>query len=139
MQTARLELMSIPVQLDDLAATIDEYGAGYLLTTRAGQVKAVTVQPTLTGGTLTLPGSRGSIANLAENPAATLLFPPPQPHGYTLLIDGTAAAGAGGADAGITFTPATAVLHRPAAHSDGPAAPASAGEQTGCENDCRPV
>lgn len=127
--------MSIPVQLNDLAATLGEYGAGYLLTSSAGQVKAVTVEPTMAAGVLELPGSRGSAANLAQNPAATLLFPPSQPQGYTLLVDGSAA---GDGDT-ITFTPQTAVLHRPAAHSDGPPAPAAAGKQTGCENDCRPV
>lgn len=127
--------MSIPVELDDLATTLAEYGAGYLLTSRGGQVKAVTVEPAMVDGVVELPGSRGSAANLAENPTATLLFPPVEPKGYTLLIDGAASA----AESGISFRPDAAVLHRPADHSDGPPAPAAAGDQTGCENDCRPV
>ena len=127
--------MSIPVRVEDLAATLTEYGAGYLLTSDGGRVKAVTVDATLTDGVVLLPGSRGSAANLAGNPSATLLFPPAQPRGYTLLVDGTAE---GDGDT-IRFTPSTAVLHRPAAHADGPPPPASAGGQTGCGNDCRPV
>lgn len=127
--------MSIPVSMEDLKATLAEYGAGYLLTTGASRVKAVTVDAHLSEGVLHLPGSRGSAANLAQNPEATLLFPPIEPRGYTLLIDGS---GEGGEDA-IRFTPATAVLHRPASHADGPPAPGAAGDQTGCGNDCRPV
>ena len=128
--------MSIPVELGRLAETLRAFGSGYLLTSGGGQMKAVTVDPgTSDDGVLELPGSRGSVANLAENPAATLLFPPLQPKGYTLLVDGSA----DGDGETIRFTPATAVLHRPASHSDGPAAPEAAGEQTGCGNDCRPV
>ncbi|UAL30619.1 pyridoxamine 5'-phosphate oxidase [Nocardioides rotundus] len=128
--------MSIPVELGRLAETLRSFGSGYLLTSGGGQVKAVTVDPrAFEGAVLELPGSRGSLANLAENPAATLLFPPLKPKGYTLLVDGSAE----GDGEAIRFTPATAVLHRPASHSDGPPAPEAAGEQTGCGNDCRPV
>ena len=108
--------MSIPVELEQLATTLRDFGAGYLLTSDAGRVKAVTVDPTTyADGVLDLPGSKGSAANLVKNPAATLLFPPQRPRGYTLLVDGTAE----GDSQAIRFTPATAVLHRPAAHADG--------------------
>ena len=33
------------------------------------------------------------MANLAANPAVTLVFPPLEHRGYTLLVDGTAARG----------------------------------------------
>jgi hypothetical protein len=112
--------MSIPVAVGDLAKALADFGAGYLLTTSGdGRVKAVTVEPVLTDGELVVvaPG-RGTSANVDTNPAATLLFPPLAPRGFTLLIDGTAQLE--GDD--VRITPATAVLHRPAAHADGPPA-----------------
>ena len=122
--------MSILVDLDRLADTLEEYGAGYLVTVSPdGRAKVVTVDAAYDAGTLRLPPSRGSAANLAANDAATLAFPPPAPRGYTLLVDGTAAVDA----EGIIFSPVAAVLHRPADHADGPPPP------DGCGNDCRPV
>ena len=50
--------MSIPVELEQLATTLRDFGAGYLLTSDAGRVKAVTVDPTTDAdGVLDLPGS----------------------------------------------------------------------------------
>ena len=125
--------MSIPVEIEKLAEALADRGAGYLLTASAdGGVKAVSIDPSLAGGVLRCPPSRGSARNLADRPAATLLFPPTEPGGHTLLVDGTATAD----DEGITFTPGTAVLHRradPASGADGPAAPG------GCGHDCAPV
>lgn len=116
----------------DLSEPLAERGPGYLLTASAdGQVKAVTVEPELRDGVLHCPFSAGSARNLEAHASATLLFPPPVARGYTLLIDGTAAATADG----IVFTPASAVLHRPAAHADGPVADTG----DGCGHDCAPV
>ncbi|GAA1476578.1 hypothetical protein GCM10009623_10240 [Nocardioides aestuarii] len=122
--------MSIPVEISALDDALADRGPGYLLTAGAdGRVKAVTVEPTLADGVLRCQPSRGSAGNLAANPTATLLFPPPVARGYTLLVDGTATA----SDDDIVFTPATAVLHRPAHHADGPV------EGDGCGHDCAPV
>jgi hypothetical protein len=129
--------MSIPVEVAELARALEDFGAGYLLTTTGGAVKVVTVDPTVTDGVVLVaaPG-KGTVANLAENAAVTLVFPPREPKGFTLLVDGT------GEVAGddVRVTPATAVLHRPGSHADGPAPPPSAGDQTdSCGNDCAPV
>ena len=122
--------MSIPVPLDRLAETLTGYPVGYLLTSGAdGRVKAVTVEPELSDGLLRCGQSRGSAANVAERPVATLLLPPTEARGYTLLVDGAAEA----TDDGIALRPDSAVLHRPASHADGPV-PAE-----GCGNDCAPV
>jgi hypothetical protein len=122
--------MSIPVEVADLAKALEAFGAGYLLTNRAGAVKVVTVEPTVTDGVVLVNGpGRGTLANLAENAAVTLVFPPREPRGFTLLVDGTAEV----AGDNVRVTPATAVLHRPASHADGPPAP------DGCGNDCAPV
>ena len=123
--------MSIPVDVADLARALAEYGAGYLLTTTpAGTVKVVTVEPTVADGAVLVeaPG-QGTVANLSRNPAVTLVFPPLEPRGFTLLVDGTA--DVAGDD--VRVTPTGAVLHRPASHADGPPAP------DGCGHDCAPV
>lgn len=123
--------MSIPVEVGDLAKALEGFGAGYLLTV-AGQatVKVVTVEPTIVDGVVLVqsPG-QGTVANLAGNGAVTLVFPPPQPRGFTLLVDGTGEV----AGEDVRVTPTGAVLHRPASHADGPPAP------DGCGNDCAPV
>jgi hypothetical protein len=112
--------MSIPVDVADLARALEDFGAGYLLSTAGdGRVKAVSVESEVVDGVLVItdPG-RGSAANIAANPTVTLLFPPREPRGFTLLVDGTAEA----TEQQARVTPATAVLHRPAAHADGPPA-----------------
>jgi len=129
--------MSIPVEVSDLARAFEDFGAGYLLTTTGETVKVVTVDPTVTDGVVLVdePG-KGTIANLAANPAITLVFPPLQPKGFTLLVDGTAEV----SGARVRVSPTRAVLHRPVRHADGPPPPASAGDQTdSCANDCAPL
>jgi len=123
--------MSIPVEVADLAKALEGFGAGYLLTTSSeATVKVVTVEPTVTDGVVLVEGpGRGTVANLTGNTAVTLVFPPPEPKGFSLLVDGTAEVR--GDD--VRVTPTGAVLHRPASHADGPPAP------DGCGNDCAPV
>lgn len=126
--------MSIPVDPSELAGALADHGFGYLLTVSdEGRVKAVTVEPTATAEELVIPGvSKGSARNIAGNPQVTVLLPPREHHGFTLIVDGTA----GVVGDTIRVTPQTAVLHRPASHADGPLPDASA---DACGNDCRPV
>lgn len=122
--------MSIPVEIGDLEKALQGFGSGYLLTTSSDRVKVVTVDPELPEiGLLVRAPGNGTLANLAENPTVTLVFPPREAQGYTLLIDGTGTAD--GDD--VRVEPASAVLHRPAAHADGPLQP------DGCGHDCAPV
>lgn len=131
--------MSIPVDVADLARALGDFGAGYLLSTSAdGRVKAVTIEPRVVDGALLVTGpGRGSCANVTVQPTVTALFPPLEPRGFTLLVDGTAEVV--GED--LRLTPTSAVLHRPASHSDGPAAPGAGGHAGGhdCGHDCAPV
>jgi hypothetical protein len=129
--------MSIPVELGDLATALHDFGSGYLLTTAGDAVKVVTVDPTVRDGVLLVAGpGKGTLANLADNAVVTLVFPPLEPKGFTLLVDGTGEVE--GED--VRVTPSAAVLHRPGSHADGPPPPPSAGEQTdGCANECAPV
>lgn len=107
--------MSIPVDLADLARTLEEYGSGYLLSTAGESVKAVSAEPVLRDGALVVEGpGRGSLRNVSANAAVTVLLPPREERGYTLLVDGTAVVV--GED--VRVTPGHAVLHRPADHAD---------------------
>jgi hypothetical protein len=102
--------MSVVVGLGELPGKLKEFDRGYLLTSRDGLVKAVSVRAVAEDGMLLVatPG-RGSVANVGTNPAVTLLFPPLESPGMTLLVDGAAAAR--GED--LQIEPTGAVLHKP--------------------------
>lgn len=124
--------MSIPVDLADLARTLGEYGPGYLLSTAGGRVKAVSAEPVLRDGVVVVGGpGGGSLRNVAANATVTLLFPPREERGYTLLVDGTATVH--GDD--VHVQPGHAVLHRPADHAGPDHAPGG----SACGHDCHPV
>lgn len=101
--------MSVVVDLTEIPDRLREFDRGYLLTSHDGLVKAVSVRAVAEDGTLLVatPG-RGSVANVGTNPAVTLLFPPLESSGMTLLVDGTGAA----EDDHVRVTPTGAVLHK---------------------------
>ena len=123
--------MSVPVDLAELGGVVADAGSGYLLSTSSPSIKVVTIDPVVEpDGRLRVVGpGRGTLANLAANPVVSLVFPPREHHGYTLIVD--AEAQAEGDD--VLVTPTAAVLHRPASHADA----AVAGD--GCGHDCAPV
>lgn len=112
--------MSIPVAIDDLAATLTRFDAAFLLstdpTTTPARVKVVSVRPHLSEGLLVLdaPG-RGSLANAGANDAVTLLWPPRAPDDFSLIVDGTAVV----VEQTMHVRPTGAVLHRPAGTGPG--------------------
>ncbi len=128
--------MSIPVDVAELVRALQDFGSGYLLTVdTSGAVKVVTVDPVVEDGILLVRGpGRGTLANLARSATVTLAFPPREPRGFTLLVDG--AGEVDGED--LRVTPSGAVLHRPRAHADGPPPPGG-GDAEACGNDCAPV
>lgn len=121
--------MSIKVDPDGLAAAVADFGSAHVLSTSGTQVRTVCADVSLTDGVFHIPWSKTTAKNIAANPVVTLLFAPTEHHGYSLIVDGSAQ------DTGeeLLVTPINAVLHRPAAHSDGPIAPG------GCEHDCRHI
>jgi hypothetical protein len=122
--------MSVKVDLAKLADTMADYGFAYLLTVSDDQrAHAVAVQPVIREQALAL-GSLGNrtLANLGARPEVTLLFPPREQGGYSLIVDGRAST-----DGGDTrVVPGHAVLHRPADHATVPT-------DSSCGNDCLPV
>lgn len=133
--------MSIPVPLDELEQQLAGYGVAYLLTVgESHRPHAVAVRPMLAGGRLSVPGpGRRTTANVLARPDVTVLWPPVEPGGYTLILDGHADASAvdpqsGGGD--LQVRPSHAVLHRPADRAEAGTTPATGSE---CGNDCVPL
>ncbi|HET7721035.1 MAG TPA: pyridoxamine 5'-phosphate oxidase family protein [Acidimicrobiales bacterium] len=120
--------MSVPVDLDDLAARLAEHRFAYLVTVgddRRAHVVAAT--PVLEGGHLVIGGlGRHSTANAAANAGVTLVWPPVTDGGYSLIVDGTAAVTG---EATVAVVPAKAILHRPAPGPEG----------SRCGSDCLPI
>lgn len=114
-----------------LSEVVGEYSFAYLMTVTAqGQAHAVAVQPVLQDGSLQLSGvgtrTRG---NIAERPQVSLVWPPRDFDGYSLIVNGEAAEHG----SHVSVVPTRAVLHRPhdhEAHREG---------GTGCGSDCMPL
>jgi hypothetical protein len=124
------DLMSVKVDLDQLAGALVDFTFAYLITVDHGyHAHTVAVEPVLTDGILdvgTVGG--GTRKNLALHNNVTLVWPPRDPGGYSLIVDGTGHA----TDTSLRIVPSRAVLHRKAA----PDSPATA---TGGLHDCVPL
>jgi len=127
------------VDFKRLAAALTDYPFAYLITVDDDyRVHTVTVEPTLRDlpesakgpGALLDVGLIGgrTRANLAQRRDVTLLWPPPEPGGYSLIVDGHAEISEDGADSvRCGVVPTRALLHREA---DSPSA------AKGCLHDC---
>lgn len=118
--------MSIEVRPDALAETIEGFAVAYLLTLGERPRPHVgAVGATVADGVVRVSDvGRTALRDVAGHDAVTLLWPPPEPGGYTLIVDGTASVIGDRVD----VTPVRAVLHRPAPavqHGDG-----------SCSSDC---
>ena len=104
--------MSISVPLEELADEVSKRGPGYLLTTAEGsRPHVVHLQFAVDGSELRADVGRSAVRNIGMQPAVTLLWPPDEDGGYSLIVDGTAMV-EGEATAVVAAT--GAVLHRPA-------------------------
>ena len=129
------------VDVKRLAAALTDYPFGYLITVDDGyRVHAVTVEPELRDvpdgpdgpGAILDVGLVGGHTreNLAHRSEVTLLWPPPEPGGYSLIVDGRAEATDSDSEtARIGVVPTRALLHREA----DPDSPEAA---KGCLHDC---
>jgi hypothetical protein len=107
--------VSIPVALDELAAAIERFGTTpYLLTASPeGRPRVVSVAPTWRGGVLMCGAGRRTAANVALQPAVSLVWPPDTVGDHTLIVDADATV-----DGDVlVVTPRNAVLHRAADHT----------------------
>ncbi len=109
--------MSLKVELGELASTLEPYGFAYLVTVGdGGRAHVLAVTPVLGDGGLVVGGvGRHSQENATERPDVTLVWPPAEPGGFSLLVDGAATVDG----ETITVAPTKAVLHRPAPGPDG--------------------
>jgi hypothetical protein len=106
--------MSIPVPLSELAGTMARFGsAPYLLTVgpdATPHAASVTVEWSPEGRLLAGAGRR-TAANLRTNDALALLWPPPSPGDYSLIVDGTGVIREEGPHLVVVIQPTNAVLH----------------------------
>lgn len=112
--------MTIPVTLDQLASTLTAFDHAYVITLRGADefVKVVTVDPVVRDDRLVITtGHRSILANVEADPRVTLVWPPREYHGFSLIVDGH------GSVAGDELVVAIdhGILHRPHEHDDGPA------------------
>jgi hypothetical protein len=121
--------MSVKVDLDQLAAALADFTFAYLITVGDDyRAHSVAVDPVFTEGVLDVgPVGRRTRTNAETHPDVTLVWPPRDPGGYTLIVDGAAAL----TDAELRVVPAGAVLHRPATPGISTA--------SACGDDCVPL
>ncbi|MDT5075397.1 MAG: hypothetical protein QOJ80_34 [Mycobacterium sp.] len=121
--------MSVKVDLDKLAEALGDFTFTYLITVGDDyRAHTVAVDTALSDGTFHIGGVGNSTRrNATAHPDVTLVWPPREPGGYTLIVDGRGEC----SDAGLTVAPIHAVLHRPAA----PGLPTA----SGCADDCLPL
>ncbi len=121
--------MSIPVQLGELGEAVGRFGFAYLLTVSDdGRPHSVAVDPTTDGTEFAIDAGRRTRANAQARSNVSLLFPPVEPGGYSLIVDATATVDG----ESIRLAPSGAVLHRPASIGFVPDNPA-------CTADCVPL
>jgi hypothetical protein len=125
--------MSIPVALEKLRAEAERYGATPFLLTVSddGRPHSVSVAARWEDGAFVAAAGKRTAANAAARRLVSLLWPPIEPGGYSLIVDGDARTVESGDETRVVVTPTRGVLHRPAA------SPAAIPE--GCSADCKPI
>ncbi|MEO7122587.1 MAG: hypothetical protein ABI400_05630 [Lacisediminihabitans sp.] len=105
--------MSKPVDMQVLAKTVAEYGFAYLITIADGdRIHTSAVQPTLAGDDLYVPTPSSRVQkNTGQRPKVSLVWPPREPDGYSLIVDGAAQL----EGENLRVVPSRAILHRPEA------------------------
>ncbi len=109
--------MSVPVPVEKLGDTVARYGAtAYLLTTGDDlRPHATQVVVSAEGGELSCGLGRRTARNGAARPLVSLLWPPDEAGGYSLIVDGDLRVEDADDEGGRGIVTATrAVLHRPA-------------------------
>lgn len=123
--------ISKPVDFQRLADALPDYPFAYLITVDDDyRAHTVTVEPVLRDLSVLDVGliGGGTRTNLVQRSDVTLVWPPPAPGGYSLIVDGRAEISEAGAETvRCAVTPTRALLHR---NADSPSA------AKGCLHDC---
>jgi hypothetical protein len=121
--------MSVKVDLNQLSGALNDFAMAYLITVGDDfHAHTVAVDPVFADGVFDLgPVGKTTRTNVARHGDVTLLWPPREPGGYTLIVDGR------GDLAGepLRVRPSRAVLHR--------AAKPNSPTTSGCGDDCVPL
>ncbi len=120
------------VDFPRLAAALVDYRFAYLVTVDDDyRVHTVTVEPVLRDGVMAIGLIGGRTRENIENRRdLTLLWPPREAGGYSLIVDGRGALTEAGDDtARLEVVPTRALLHR---NAD----PSNRGPTAGCLHDC---
>ncbi len=122
--------MSIPVAVEALSEAAARYGPEtFLLTTGAdGRPHATHVVVEIDGATLRCGIGHRTARNAAEHPLVSFLWPPTEPGGYSLIVDGEILIEHADDEPVGTVTATKAVLHRPAL--------SAVTEDASCGSDC---
>jgi hypothetical protein len=107
--------MSIAVPLEELAAKLEGYPWGYLVTVRDdGRAQSLAVPTVIEGGTLVATVGRRTAENAVARPGVTMMFPGASGTDFSLIVDGDARVDGDR----VAITPTWAVMHRPALPTD---------------------
>ncbi|OBG87042.1 hypothetical protein A5698_26720 [Mycobacterium sp. E136] len=122
--------MSVKVDLDRLADVLADFGFAYLITVGDDyRAHTVAVDPVFGEGRLDVGTvGRHTRENTARHDDVTIVWPPTEPGGYSLIVDGRAHQ----ADESLSIEPIKAVLHRKAT-------PESPSTSPDCLHDCVPL
>jgi hypothetical protein len=106
--------MSIPVPLEELRDEIDRAtAAAYLVTVDAdGRPRCVNVAVGWEADRLVVDAGNTTVANATSRPLVSLVWPPGQSGGHSLIVNATATVGDESARR-VVLAPTSAVLHRP--------------------------
>jgi hypothetical protein len=102
--------VSIAVALEELPDKIAEYPFCYLVTTGEERPHLLAVKPSVVNGGLRCETGHSSRTNVVRSALIVLVFPPTEPGGFSMIVDGEGEVNGDG----VVVTPTWAVLHRPA-------------------------
>ena len=124
--------MSVSVELERVQEEAAQRGpGGFLLTVSDdGRPHVVAVTARWEGDALVMGAGRSSSRNAGARPHVSVLWPPAEPGGYSLIVDGEAAVAPRPDGGEVTLRPTRAVLHRPGPPAD---------DGSSCGSDCVPL
>lgn len=125
--------MSIKVELDKLAEEMSARTIGYLVTVgEDGPAHLGEADFRWVGDKLVAGAGRTTRRHVTAGRPVSMMWPPTDPDGYTLIADGTGEIVGEDDEAVVHITPTWAVLHRRARPDSPPGL-------TGCGDDCAPL